>query len=150
MTYVSAILYGDDLHKFATYNYYKKYVTDALDELVIFAQEHSLLGFNKQLAALKDEINALLAEKETYSKAISMLLNEKEMLINDVQSLKEENASLSHENEMIKKSLTDYHSVMQKLGGDDQVVWEYITENDPLYAVTPNKITDYVYKLKSE
>ena len=148
ISYVSAILYGDDLHKFAAYNYYKKYVTQALDELVIFAQEHSLDDFSKRIALLKDEINYLLIERKTYSKDVSMLLSEKEKLVVDVQSLKDENAALRLENDKIKESLKEYQTIMQKLGESDQVVWEKISDEDPLYAITPSKITDYIYELK--
>ena len=148
ISYVSAILYGDDLHKFATYNFQKKYVTDALDELVLFVQGHSLNEFNKKLEMLKEEISSLLEERKTYSKAVSMLLDEKEKLMNDVRSLREENSTLSFENEKIKESLANYQTVMQKLGETDQVVWERIGDDDPLYAITPSKITDYIYELK--
>ena len=113
ISYVSAILYGDDLHKFAAYNYYKKYVTDVLDELVIFAQEHSLDDFSKKITLLKNEY-----------------------------------AALKLENDKIKESLKEYQTIMQKLGESDQVVWEKISDEDPLYAITPSKITDYIYELK--
>ena len=38
MIYVISIIYGDDLHRFAVYNSNKKYLKDALDDLVSYVQ----------------------------------------------------------------------------------------------------------------
>ncbi len=62
--YVSSMLYGDDLHQFYSYNNYKKYATKALDELVVYVQEHSLAQYRQELDSLRIEIDALKSEKE--------------------------------------------------------------------------------------
>ena len=99
------------------------------------------------ITLLKNEISILLNEKNIYSKDVSMLLSEKEKLVVDVQSLKDEYAALRLENDKIKESLKEYQTIMQKLDESDQVVWEKISDEDPLYAITPSKITDYIYEL---
>ena len=66
--YVSSMLYGDDLHQFYSYNNYKKYAIKALDELVIYVQEHSLTQYRQELDLLREEIDALKSEKELLKK----------------------------------------------------------------------------------
>lgn len=148
ISYVSSILYGDDLHRFATYNYYKKYVITALDELVLYVQEHSLMQYSQELALLKDEINDYLSKKEQYVKDISELEKQREKLQSQVDNLKEENQLLIDENTKIKASVDEYSTKMRKIGNDNQVIWEKVKDNDPIYAITPNTIHDYINELE--
>ena len=148
ISYVSSLLYGDDLHRFATYNYYKKYVIAALDELVLYVQEHSLLQYSQELALLKDEINDYLSKKEQYLNDISELGKQKEELQSQVDSLKEEKQLLINENTEIKTSVDEYSAKMRKIVNDNQVIWEKVKDNDPIYAITPNTVHDYIYELE--
>ena len=148
ISYVSGILYGDDLHRFATYNYYKKYVITALDELVLYVQEHSLMQYSQELALLKDEINDYLSKKEQYVKEISELEKQREKLQSQVDNLKEENQLLIDENTKIKASVDEYSTKMRKFDIDNQVIWEKVKDNDPIYAITPNTIHDYINELE--
>ena len=148
ISYVSAILYCDDLHQFATFNYYKKYAIDALSELIAYVQEHSIDNYGLELALLKEEIEKAIYEKEQYLIEISELTDEREKLQSEVKILKDEKDALSLENCELKKSLDNYRNMMQACNGDCQVVWENVTDDNPIYAVIPTDIADYIYKLK--
>ena len=147
-SYVSSMLYGDDLHQYCTYNYYKKYAITALDELVSYVQEHSLMQYSQELALLRDEINDYLSKKEQCLKDISELEKQREALQNQVDSLREENQLLISENTKIKTSIDEYSTKMRKIGNDSQVIWEKVKDNDPIFAITPNTIHDYIYELE--
>ena len=146
--YVGALLYGDDLHCFITYNDYKKYVNAALDELVCYVQEHSLEKYSEELTLLKEELNGFLKEKEQYLKELEELKKEKEELQSQVAKLKEENQLLTEENTKMKASVEDYSKKMKSLENNNQVSWEPVKENDPIYAITPNTINGYIHELE--
>ena len=148
MSYVASMLYGDDLHQFCTYNYYKKYVTTALDELVVYVQEHSIKQYKQELELLRKEINNYLYEKEQYLKEIEVLKKEKESLQSKVDSLRKENKLLINENTNVKTSIDKHSAMMKKLVSNNQVIWEKVKEDDTIYAITRNKIANYISELE--
>ena len=147
ISYVSAILYGDDLHKFAEYNYYKKYAIDAIDELILYVQGHSLDSFCEELEMLKREISELTEKKEKYGEDISDLEKERDILLTEVGELRREKNALLDESEKIKNSLDNYNLIMAS-DNSSEIVWEKVDSNNPIYGICPSKIHDYVMKLK--
>ena len=88
--YLGAILLGDDIHKFATYNYHTKYAKDALDTLAKYVQENSIQEYEKMVEELKKEITVLENKKENLSTDISNLEKYKLELKQNVSDLSDE------------------------------------------------------------
>ena len=88
--YLGAILLGDDIHKFATYNYHTKYAKDALDTLAEYVQKNSIEEYEKIVEELKKEIAVLENKKENLSTDISNLEKYKLELKQNVSNLSDE------------------------------------------------------------
>ena len=150
-SYLCSLLYGDDLHQFVTYNNYRKFAYGALDELVQYVQKNSLEGFKEELDALRGEIDFLLSKREACLASISYLTQEKDNLLCEIEDLKAEKDALLSEREKIIAALQEYATAMNKPSYDDiEVVWEPITEDDPIYAISPSYIGRYIKELKDE
>ena len=57
--YLGAILLGDNIHQYATYNYHTKYAQEAIDTLIDYAQEHSIEDYKETIEKLKARIDSL-------------------------------------------------------------------------------------------
>ena len=148
IAYISGLIYGDDIHKYATYSYYTGYTKKALDEIVPYIQEITLDGFQKKLETLKSELEKYKKEIETEKEEIERLSKEKETLEIDVKNLKEEKETLEKENDETKESLNRYNSIIKSELSGQQVVWETISDDHPIYGVTVREIYSYIDKIK--
>ncbi len=148
IAYRSGLIYGDDIHKYATYSYYTGYTKKALDEIVPYIQKITLDEFQKDLETLKSELEKYKEELEKEKETLEELTKEKETLETDVKKLKEEQEVLSKENDETKESLNRYNSKIKSELSDQQVVWEPISDDHPIYGVTVCEIFSYIDKLK--
>lgn len=142
--YVSSILYGDDLHRFATHEYHSKDAILALDELVSYVQQHSL----ENLETLREQLKTDIESKEKQIEEIAQLLQERELLESEVEILRNRKEQLSGEEEKIKKSLENYSSIIRREINGEEVVWEEVKPNDTIYGITPKNIGSYVETIK--
>ena len=151
MHYVGALLYGDDLHRFATYNSFtnKKCVFEALEELVMNAQEHSLEQFKEQLEAIKEEITTYSEKKDKLVEKNAKLTDTKKKLQSQVNNLKKDNQMLSEQLDAARESIDNYMAKIESIRDDCQVTWEKVKLGDPIYAVTKSTIDSFINNLES-
>lgn len=178
VTYLNDLLSGDMIHQYCTYEHSTPYVTLALQELSEDINKQILSQYRDKKDVLEQEVQSLSLQKEMLLSQVSslqkmneQLLSQKETLSLDVENQKKELnelksngtqrvqneiASLQQEKEELKQALEELRHVFetydQKVSHfceNDQVVWQKIDSEHPIYSLSANSIDNYVNSLES-
>ncbi len=168
ISYVEALINGDELHREFNYQFLSESAKAALTDIQSEVQKRTLDSYRCEYHTLKDEVTSLLEKKETLEKNLTSLeqvkdrllrqaqdldadiLIKKEKLTSEVTALADEKRAISEAISELKSKINEYSQIVENSGSKSQVVLETISEDHPLLKVTSASIDYYLESLISE
>lgn len=110
-------------------------------------EQTSSLGI--EVAQLKKELADL--KQNGFKEAEVQVQARRQELKDEIARMEETKKGLESYLDDLKKSVSSYNSVIDSLAkGTEEVVWEKVKDNDPIYGITGNNMGVYIQNLKKE